>query len=536
MCGIFSFISKDAISNYEANFIKLIKETGYNIKYRGPDNTREMILYNKVYMIFHRLAINDLTNEGDQPMFLSNCYLICNGEIFNHKELKSKYRFLTTSKSDCEIILHLYLYLKNLKVDNLIDTLCNILDGEFSFILYDTNINTIYAARDPFGVRPLFYGYTENEDLVFSSELKGLSNLCYKAEQFTPGHSMTIYNDLSFKTSEYHMIQLYDINYSYNDILKNVNYYFKEAVYKRMMSDKEICSLLSGGLDSSLTASILSKKLGPYRLKTFAIGIKGSPDLENAKKVAKHIKSEHYSVELTEQDFLDAIPEVIYNIESYDTTTVRASVGNYLIAKYIRENTDCKVVFNGDYSDEVSGGYKYFKNAPNDEEFHKECVRLLYDIHYFDCLRSDRSISCNGLEARVPFADKDFINYYLSIPISYRTSKDKLEKLVLRDAFKEDNLLPADVLFRPKEAFSDGVTSEKRSWHKIVQEHIDTIITDEEYNLNKKKFNKNFPKIKESYFYRKIFNEYYSKFENVIPYYWMPKWCNNINDPSAREL
>ena len=241
------------------------------------------------------------------------------------------------------------------------------------------------------------------------------------------------------------MIQLYDINYSYNDILKNVNYYFKEAVYKRMMSDKEICSLLSGGLDSSLTASILSKKLGPYRLKTFAIGIKDSPDLENAKKVAKHIKSEHYSVELTEQDFLDAIPEVIYNIESYDTTTVRASVGNYLIAKYIRENTDCKVVFNGDYSDEVSGGYKYFKNAPNDEEFHKECVRLLYDIHYFDCLRSDRSISCNGLEARVPFADKNFINYYLSIPINYRTSKDKLEKLVLRDAFKEDNLLPADV-------------------------------------------------------------------------------------------
>jgi asparagine synthase (glutamine-hydrolysing) len=536
MCGIFAFLSNGDVNVYTDEFLKILRENSNLINYRGPDNTKELIINNSIYMIFHRLSINDLSYNGDQPMVLNNCYLICNGEIFNHVHLKHCYNFHTFSNSDCEIILHLYSYLKNSNSADIIDELCNIIDGEFSFILFDADINTTYVARDPYGVRPLFIGYTENEDVVFSSELKGLNKICYKTEQFKPGSYMTIYDDLSTLASNYHSLILYNIPDKYNSILENINYYFRLAVYKRMMSEKEVCSLLSGGLDSSLVASILSDKLGPYKLKTFSIGLKNSPDLQNALLVSSHIKSIHYNVELTEQDFLDAIPVVIYNIESYDTTTVRASVGNYLISKYIKENTDCKVVFNGDYADEVCGGYKYMKKAPTDNEFSNECIRLVNDIHYFDCLRSDRSISSNGLEGRVPFADKFFVNYYLSIPVKYRTSKNCLEKLLLRNAFANDNLLPDEVLFRPKEAFSDGVTTENRSWHKIIKEFIDSKITDEYFEKNKSKYTHNTPVLKESLYYREIFETYFNKHSNVIPYLWMPKWCDNINDPSAREL
>ncbi len=319
-------------------------------------------------------------------------------------------------------------------------------------------------------------------------------------------------------------------------ILKGLNNVFREAVYKRMMSDKEICSLLSGGLDSSLVASIVSERLGPNKLKTFAIGIKGSPDLKYAQMVADHIKSVHHSIELTEKEFLEAIEEVIIAIESYDTTTVRASVGNYLVSKYIRNNTDCKVIFNGDYADEVCGGYKYFKKTQDPIEFHNECVRLVNDIHYFDCLRSDRSISNNGLEARVPFADKDFVEFYLSINPTLRMSYDKIEKCMLRKAFVKDNLLPEEVLWRFKEAFSDGVTVETRSWHQIIQEFVDNQITDEYFEQNKNKYDYNTPVLKESFYYREIFEKHYQGRGNVIPYFWMPKWCGDMTDPSAREI
>ena len=302
------------------------------------------------------------------------------------------------------------------------------------------------------------------------------------------------------------------------------------------MSDKEICSLLSGGLDSSLVASIVSEKLGPNKLKTFAIGIKGSPDLKYAQMVADHIKSIHHSIELTEKQFLEAIEEVIIAIESYDTTTVRASVGNYLVSKYIKENTDCKVIFNGDYADEVCGGYKYFKKTMSDTDFHNECVRLVNDIHFFDCLRSDRSISNNGLEARVPFADKDFVNFYLSIRPGLRMSYDKIEKYMLRKAFMNDNLLPEEILWRQKEAFSDGVTAETRSWYEIIQEFVNTQMTDEYFEENKNKYHHNTPVLKESFYYREIFEKHYGGFDNVIPYFWMPKWCGDMTDPSAREI
>ncbi len=548
MCGIFSYISRSQHKNpYDTVFTNFNK-----IKNRGPNNTQYEII-NNVFLGFHRLSINDVTSAGNQPMKYKDYYLICNGEIFNHLDIKYKYGFKTNSNSDCEIILHLYDYLVNHENNmnnksNVIRQLCNELDAEFSFILYDTKLDVIYVARDPYGVRPLFIGRTnnynseciDNEDYIFSSELKGLTDLVENAEQFSPGYYLILENNkdndkiLSIK-EKYHEIIIYK-TFNINDdiILENLNKTFRKAVYKRMMSDKEICSLLSGGLDSSLVASIVSEKLGPNRLKTFAIGIEGSPDLKYAQMVADHIQSVHHSIELTEKQFLDAIEEVIYAIESYDTTTVRASVGNYLVSKYIKENTNCKVVFNGDYADEVCGGYKYFKKATDPEQFHDECVRLVNDIHYYDCLRSDRSISNNGLEARVPFADKTFVNYYLSINPELRMSNNKIEKCLLRKAFSKDNLLPDSVLWRQKEAFSDGVTNETRSWHKIIQEFVDTQISDEYFENNKNKYIHNTPILKESFYYREIFEKYYPGKSNVIPYFWMPLWCEETNDPSAR--
>ena len=327
---------------------------------------------------------------------------------------------------------------------------------------------------------------------------------------------------------------------SYEDSCIKVKTTFENAVKKRLMSDRPIGCLLSGGLDSSLVSSIVArefKKINKGQLNTFSIGFKGSTDLENARVVAEHIGSVHHEILLTEQDFLDAIVPVIKTIESYDTTTVRASVGNYLVSKYIKEHTDITVVFNGDGSDEVAGGYKYMKNAPNKEAFNSECLRLLDEIAFFDVLRSDRSLSSEwSLESRTPFLDKTFVQTYLNMPVEYRIpSAHNIEKSLLRNAFKNDNLLPESVLWRKKEAFSDGVSGTENSWHKVVQTFIDSQVSDNEFNTNKSKIVHNQPQLKESYYYRKVFETYYPNKAHIIPHFWMPKWTDCI-DPSAREL
>ena len=245
------------------------------------------------------------------------------------------------------------------------------------------------------------------------------------------------------------------------------------------MSEREIGCLLSGGLDSSLISSIVSKNYNGKKLNTFSIGIKGSIDLEYAQVVADFIQSNHHNIQVHERDFLDAIETVIYNIESYDTTTVRASVGNYLVSKYIKENTDCKVIFNGDGSDEVCCGYLYLRKAPNSKELQLESEKLVKELYLYDVLRSDRSVSSNGLEARTPFLDKKFVKYYLSIPAELKTfnANIKIEKNLLRKAFDDGTFLPKDVLWRRKVAFSDGVSTQKKSWHKIIQKHVKQKIT-----------------------------------------------------------
>lgn len=519
MCGIYFFF----------NDRKNIRDKN-SLSHRGPDNF-STYKNDRVHMQFSRLKINDLTDQGNQPLVFNNCRLICNGEIFNHEELKLFHHFNTVSKSDCEVIIHMYLYLKN-KYDNLfqiVDMLCNALDGEFAFCLYDELQDLVICARDPFGVRPLFY---DTKSLSFASELKAFEDHTH-VKQFPPRHFGIISGYQSnIATFPYDVISYNKFNYNaYPDILTTIRDLFTNAVKKRMMSDRNICALLSGGLDSSLVAAIVAKNM-KTPLKTFSIGLKGSPDLYYANKVADHIHSDHTSIVLDKSDFLNAIEEVIKVIESYDTTTVRASVGNYLVSKYIKEHSDCVVVFNGDYADEVCGGYKYFKQCTDPEVFHEECVRLVKDICFFDSLRSDRCISAHGLEARVPFADKDFVHYYLSVHPLLRMSDHQIEKSMLRKAFEYSNLLPEAIIWRQKEAFSDGVSKPNESWGDIITSFVNEQVSDEEFaKQNSKQF-----KLKETYYYHKLFSKYY-KNDTVIPYLWMPKFCDpSVVDPSARKL
>lgn len=509
MCGIVACYGRPFPVD---EFLKFTEK----IIHRGPDK----LCYKSfpdVQLGFTRLAINGLSNGGDQP-FDDDCNsVICNGEIFNHTFLANSIGYSPYSSSDCEVISPLLKVYPFTRV-------CDILDAEFSMVVYDKVNNQLMVARDRYGVRPLFIGWrTDLSSVLFASEAKALTRHpdIDNISQVQPGIAY-IYS----KNKGGQIRQIFEKNYN-NDIsipktishtmegmLHNIRTYLISAVEKRMMSDRGVCCLLSGGLDSSLVCAIASRYLHKRgkRLSTFAIGMKGSTDLEYAEQVADYIDSDHTSIVVSEDDFIDAIPDVIRSIESYDTTTVRASVGNYLVGEYIKEHTDFKVVLNGDYSDEVCGGYLYIKGAPGYDAFHEECKRLVGDIHYFDSLRSDRTICAHGLEARAPFADKDFVAYYMGIDVEITSPMNSCEKYLLREAFSSMSLLPDNILWRRKEAFSDGVSSEKRSWHTILKERY-----------------KN-----EDKYYRDIFEKEYGKI-TLVPYKWMPRWCD-ATDPSAREL
>ena len=574
MCGIFSYFgngsNKIPINLLTNSFMKTAK--------RGPDNNIMKQISNNLIFGFHRLAIMDPSFKGDQPLYNPHKphSLICNGEIYNFEQLKKEHNIKTYSNSDCEIILYLY--------DKFgIKRTLEMLDSEaFAMCIHDGIKNEFIIARDRFGVRPLFINVPDSRNetnLILSSEMKSVNDLIpdeQLVEQFSPStyrrycidthelleectyydkpYKKNIQTMLNYKTSDKSEIQnILKNEYTHymdeTQVLTNINKLFTEAVIKRLMSEREIGCLLSGGLDSSLVSAIVCrefKKRGLKQLNTFAIGIGGSTDLYYAQLAANHIGSKHHSIELTEADFLNAIPEVIRTIESYDTTTVRASVGNYLVGKYIKENTDITVVFNGDGSDEQSG-YLYLANAPNERDFQTECERLMDEIHYFDVLRSDRTLSSqHSLETRAPFLDTAFVNYYMSVDPKLKMynsthttntdNKPRIEKYLLRKAFDDDDLLPDEILWRRKEAFSDGCSSTERSWHTIIQEYIDSKVSDKEFEDNKHKYTHNTPELKESYYYRKIFEELYPNRSNIIPHFWLPRWNGDIKDPSAREL
>jgi asparagine synthase (glutamine-hydrolysing) len=540
MCGIFFSIGmKDTVKQYEG-FLSMKK--------RGPDNSTFITCPGNISIGFHRLMINDLSLNGNQPIVYDDVYLICNGEIYNHNDLKLKHSIICTSNSDCEVIVHLYKKLRKVNTSKeSVRMLCNELDGEFAFIIYDTNSNEIIVARDPAGVRPLFIGVGREDNhhiLCFSSELKGINDLVNPKfgyiDQIIPSKAIHINANDFYKKGFWNSCMF--IDYKSASSIENAQACFsllerdtlrmliEKSIFKRLESDRPICALLSGGLDSSIVCGVLSKYI---KLHTFSIGLEGSTDLVYAKKVADHIGSIHHEVKLSEDDFLNAIEETIRTIESYDITTVRASIGNLLVAKYISATTDFKVVFTGEYSDELFASYLYFSNAPSPHELFKESQRLLKDIRYFDSLRADRCISSCGLEARVPFSDKDLISFVESLNPELRMSDDKIEKYILRKAFEGTNIIPDSILWRKKEAFSDGVSSPHNSLHTLLKKHIDNIISDEEFSLNSSRFEYNLPKTKEAYYYRKIFSQYYDH-HHVIPYYWMPKWNGNHRQENCR--
>lgn len=545
MCGIFFYLGHRCSTQQLVKYFK-------TIKYRGPDNSN-IYIEDDLFIGFHRLIINDLSYNGTQPMFYNNTILICNGEIYNYKHLIQKYDLRCKSNSDCEVIVLLYEKLKsqfNNDLANVAYTLCNILDdSEFAFVLYDKELKKVIVGRDRYGIRPLFIGYNPStQEIAFASEMKALTSNFYDIEQFRPS-SYSVLLDLKNPTNrihnEYYLIKrLYDLNNNdVNIILSKVKTLLENSVYRRMdCTDVPYAALLSGGFDSSLICGIISNKLKTMKSKmslhTFSIGLQDSEDLKYAKQVAQHIESVHHEIVITPEEMLDVIEEVVYITETFDITTIRASIPNYLLAKFIAKNTDFKVLYSGEMSDE-NGYYLYFKDAPNMNELHIEVNKLLYNVCYFDALRCDRCISSNGLEARVPFSDFKLISYLQSINPALRTCTNQIEKYLLRKAFEKDNLIPNEVLWRRKEGFSDSVSTKEMSWHKILQHHIDSIITTDDFEKNAKKYKHCTPLTKEAYYYRTIFEKYYAYHDNVIPYFWMPnqKWYKEkLLDPSAREL
>ncbi len=486
---------------------------------------------------FTRLAINGLTPAGHQPFSHDGIHIVCNGEIYNYKELAARWSIdLPAGTSDCAVLPHL---LRKLPLKEV----CRALDGVFAFVAVDTRFEKVYVARDPYGVRPLFTAQS-TDGVFFASEMKGLPANCTIIEAFQPGTcaSYRLNGDL-LEVQTHHTIPTVKVPLFEDRLAAQaaLRIALESAVKKRLLSDRPIGSLLSGGLESSLIAALAAKELAAQgkKLNTFSIGMPGSTDLYYARKVADHIGSNHHEILVKPEDFLAAIPAVIDAAETYDITSVRASVGNYLVGKYIKENTDIKVVFNGDGSDEVGGGYLYFFAAPSDEEFEAESERLLKEIHVYDVLRSDRGMAAHGLEARTPFLDKAFVATWRALPTRFRrpVKGSQVEKQILREAFEGSGLLPHEVLWRKKEAFSDGVSSTADSWYLRCANYAKTLdksladIREETAALH------NPPQTEEAYWYRMLFQKIYGEqAARVIPAMWMPRWIAGAHDPSARTL
>lgn len=501
--------------------------------YRGPDKSNIEVIPHKGIIGFHRLAIMDLSPHGQQP-FITNhesLYTVCNGEIFNFKklkdDLKSSFEFL--SDSDCEILLPLY-------EKHGLEKMVNMLDGEFSFVIFDKNINQFIAARDPIGIRPMFYGFNKTSGKIcFASEAKSLLDFCEDIKQFPPGH---YYKDNKFTAYlDYNMYSNKStwIKPSEQEISANIHDLLVEGVHKRIKSDAPIGFLLSGGLDSSLVCAIAAKA-SKQPIKTFAVGITDNPiDTKYAKTVADYIGSDHKEYLFTKKQAEETLDELIYILETWDITTVRASLGMYLICKFIQETTDIKVLLTGEVSDEIFG-YKYTDYAPSPEAFQDEAIKRVIELHEYDVLRADRSISSNKLEARVPFGDKEFVAYVMSLDPNIKMNTSGVGKNLLRKAFKGKGLLPDDILYREKAAFSDAVGHSMVDW---LKEFAEKKYTDLEFNEKSAQYKHGTPFTKESLMYREIFEKHYSGKAKLIRDFWMPnkEWDNcNVKDPSARVL
>ena len=517
MCSIMGYCDVGAsFCDFKKGFDRTIS--------RGPDDSR-IIDTGKGLLGFHRLAIMGLHPEGMQPFELHGSYIVCNGEIYGFeklkKELSDDYTFV--SESDCEILLPLY--------EKYGTDMFGMLDAEFAMIIYDAMNEYYVAARDPIGIRPLYFGYDKNGVIIFASEAKNLVGLAEKIMPFPPGH---YYADGKFVC--YSDIASVDA-YSEDDletVCGKIHDKLVEGIRKRLVADAKVGFLLSGGLDSSLVCSVAAKLTGKP-IRTFAIGMsEDAIDLKYAKQVADYIGSEHTEVIITKEDVLSSLDEVIQLLGTFDITTIRASMGMYLLCKAIHENTDIRVLLTGEISDELFG-YKYTDFAPSAEAFQLESQKRIRELHMYDVLRADRCISVNSLEARVPFGDLDFVKYVMSINPEMKLNKYGKGKYLLRHAFEGD-YLPHDILFREKAAFSDAVG---HSMVDYLKAYADVYYSDLEYEKKRVKYTHAVPFTKESLLYREIFEKYYPGQSDMIVDFWMPNksWDGcNVNDPSARVL
>ena len=507
MCGIVcAFNIKENPIKLRSQMLNMSKK----VRHRGPDWSG-IYSDNNAVLAHERLAIVDPIS-GKQPLYSEDkkTILSVNGEIYNHIELKNKYfkDFNFKTRSDCEVILALY---EKYKFDFL-----DKLNGIFAFALYDNESKQYLIARDHIGIIPLYIGWNENGTLFVASELKALEGYCNKIEIFPPGHYLSFEDKAPVKWYKKNWMS-YTKNI--NEDLKNqekIRSALEQSVKRQLMSDVPYGVLLSGGIDSSIIAAIAakysqkrieSKNNSPAwwpRLHSFSVGLRNSPDLKAAKIVAKHIESVHHEITYTIQEGLDAINDVIYSLETYDVTTIRASTPMYLMARAIK-SMGVKMVLSGEGADEIFGGYLYFHMAPNKKEFHEETVRKIIRLHQYDCLRANKSLAAWGVEARVPFLDKEFLDIAMSIdPEEKMINGNRIEKQILRDAFK--GYLPSEILYRQKEQFSDGVGYE---WIDTLKDYVENNISDDLFSRAQHKFPIQTPRSKEEYYYRSIFSNYY---------------------------
>ncbi len=492
---------------------------------RGPDMTR-ILQAGSCWLGFQRLAIMDLSPRGMQPFSLDGDYAVCNGELYGFRSIKKKLegKYTFQSDSDCEILLPLYREYGT--------EMFPMLGSEFALLLYDHQKDSLIAARDPIGIRPLYYGMDRYGEAVFASEPKNLVGLCEKIYPFPPGHywekgTFFRYTDLTTVTE-----------YNHDDLetaCANIRALLIESVEARLDADAPLGFLLSGGLDSSLVCAISAKLLG-RQIKTFAIGMDTDPiDLKYAQEAADYIGADHTAFTMTREEVLEALPEVIQILGTWDITTIRASLGMYLCCKKIHESTNVRVLMTGEISDELFG-YKYTDFAPDEEAFQQEAKKRIDEIHMYDVLRADRCIASNSMEGRVPFGSTDFVKYVMGIDPSLKMNRYGMGKYLLRHAFEKDNLLPEGILWRQKAAFSDAVG------HSMVDDlkaYAESRYSDEEFHRRCKHYAHGKPFTKESLLYREIFEEYYPGQSEMIQDFWMPntQWAGcNVTDPSARVL
>ena len=493
---------------------------------RGPDMSR-VEAAGEGCLCFHRLAIMGLHEEGMQPFHLGEDLCVCNGELYLFRPLKKELEddgYVFQSGSDCEIILPLYRE-HGLKM-------FAELDAEFAMVIYDGTKKQFIAARDPIGIRPLYYGYDREGNIVFASEAKNLVGLCEEILPFPPGcyyadGAFTRYADMT-KAEKY-------IDGDLDEICEGIRQRLILGVDKRLDADAPLGFLLSGGLDSSLVCAISARILGRH-VRTFAIGMDTDAiDLKYARMVADYIGAEHTEVYMTRQEVLDSLEDVIALLGTWDITTIRASMGMYLCCKAIHERTDIRVLLTGEISDELFG-YKYPDFAPSPEDFQAEAAKRIEELHMYDVLRADSCISVNSLEARVPFGDLDFVRYVMSIDPKLKMNTYDMGKYLLRHAFEKDKLLPDEILWRQKAAFSDAVG---HSMVDDLKEYAESRYTDAEFEEKRRQYDYCPPFTKESLLYREIFEKHYPGQARMIKDFWMPNrtWPGcDVDDPSARVL